>query len=369
MNGRSFGFHSVTARRSGYIRVKRSYSASRQDVVIFAPGQPKSEFHLRRVASASDLTSSKIAGLTRYWEAKRGSRPMPLWSDIDPAEIKPLLPHLLVTRYEHSPFRARFVLVGTWLAQYAGGDFTGRYLDELDFSSELDTDWPAHHVQFVREARPIFGICRFMTESGLEREYESAMFPIAGADGVTVERALGIEDFPVGAVTVPDERIIAPAPRVIIPSVPSPVEGGSGPLLTPAAATDPEFRRCLAEAKLPTVDLVGAGKRYFQLTEAGRCRGYGGFEVRGSHALLRSIVVEGRERGHGYGRTLVHGLVAEAQKLGLKDAYLLTETAARFFAELGFTPCARGSVPPEIATTQQFAELCPASAKVMRRDL
>lgn len=325
---------------------------------------------MRRVASASDLTSSKIAGLTRYWEAKRGRRPMPTWSDIDPAEIKPLLPHLLVTRYERNPFRARFVLVGTWLAQYAGGDFTGRYLDELDFSSELDTDWPAHHLQFIRDARPTFGVCRFLTESGLEREYESAMFPIAGEDGITVERALGIEDFPVGFVTVPDERIIAPAPRLVTPGVaPAENPAAPGPLLAPIAATDAEFRRCLVDAKLPTADLVGAGKRYFRLVETGQCRGYGGLELRGSHALLRSIVVEGRERGHGYGRTLVHGLVAEAEKLGLKDAYLLTETASPFFAALGFSACAREAAPPEIAASQQFAELCPASAKLMRREL
>jgi len=295
---------------------------------------------------------------------------MPLWSDIDPAEIKPLLPHLLVTRYERNPFRARFVLVGTWLAQYAGGDFTGRYLDELDFSSELDTDWPAHHVQFVKDARPTFGVCRFLTESGLEREYESAMFPIAGEDGVTVERALGIEDFPVGADTVPDDRILAPAPRVLLPSgeiAPRTEMPASG--LTPVLATDPDFRRCLTEASLPVQDLVGAGKRYFRLTEDGRCRGYGGFEARGSHALLRSIVVDGPERGHGYGRTLVHGLIAEARKIGLKDAWLLTETAAPFFAALGFTPCGREAAPPEIAATQQFAELCPQSAKLMRRDI
>jgi N-acetylglutamate synthase-like GNAT family acetyltransferase len=325
---------------------------------------------LRRVASALDLTSSKIAGLTRYWEAKCGRRPMPSWSDIDPAEIKPLLPHLLVARYERNPFRVRFALVGTWLAQYAGGDFTGRYLDELDFSSELDTDWPAHHLQFVKDARPTFGVCRFLTESGLEREYESAMFPIAGADGITVERALGIEDFPIGARVVPDARIIAPPPRVVIPgTAPAERTAAFGPNLAPIAATDPLFRRCLAEAKLATEDLVGSGKRYFRLTEAGQCRAYGGFEAHGSHALLRSIVVEGRERGHGYGRTLVHGLVAEAAKLGLKDVYLLTETAAPFFAALDFAPCVRAAAPPEIAASRQFAELCPASAKLMRREI
>ena len=292
---------------------------------------------------------------------------MPTWSDIDPAEIKPLLPHLLVTRYERNPFRARFVLVGTWLAQYAGGDFTGRYLDELDFSSEIDTDWPAVHALLIREARPIFGICRFLTGSGVEREYESAMFPIVGADGVAVERALGIEDFPVGADTIPDERIVAPRPRVLGSGAAAPDDLASR--LEAITAADIHFRHCLSEAKLPTVDLAGAGKRYFRLVEGGQCRGYGGFALCGPHALLRSIVIEGRERGHGYGRTLVNGLVAEAQKLGLRDVYLLTETAAPFFAALGFVPCARESVPPEIAASEQFTELCPASAKLMRREI
>ena len=119
----------------------------------------------------------------------------------------------------------------------------------------------------------------------------------------------------------------------------------------------------------PRIRTVGAGKRYFRLVEAGQSRGYGGLEVRGPHGLLRSIVIEGPERGHGFGRTLVHGLVAEAEKLGLRDLYLLTQTAAPFFAALGFTACAREAAPPAIAASQQFAELCPASAKLMRRAL
>jgi N-acetylglutamate synthase-like GNAT family acetyltransferase len=35
------------------------------------------------------------------------------------------------------------------------------------------------------------------------------------------------------------------------------------------------------------------------------------------------------------------GTGQEARKLGLKDAYLLTEAAAPFFAAPGFTPCIR----------------------------
>ena len=69
----------------------------------------------------------------------------------------------------------------------------------------------AHHRRFIAEARPAFGVCRFLTQSGLERDYESGMFPIAGEDG-TVARALGIEDFARGVEVKADETVIAPSP-------------------------------------------------------------------------------------------------------------------------------------------------------------
>ena len=338
---------------------------------------------MRRVASALDLTSSKIAGLARYWEAKRGQRATPTWADIDPAEIKPLLPHLMVTRYERDPFRVRYSLVGTFVVQYGGADFTGRYLDEMEFPSEVDTDWAELHRLLVAEQRPIFGVCVFMSESGLQNNYEVAMFPVADPTGNFVERGVHIEDFPLGARFVLDQNTIALKP---IPSVTTPISSGMASSgmgrdgavparpspatrLEPIGAADRDLRICLEEAKLPTMDLAGAEKRYFRLTEGGRTCAYGGFEAHGPHALLRSIVVEGRERGHGYGRTLLHGLIAEARKLGLKDAYLLTETAAPFFAALDFVSCGREAAPPEIAATEQFTALCPASAKLMRREI
>jgi GNAT superfamily N-acetyltransferase len=297
---------------------------------------------------------------------------MPIWADFDPAEIKPLLPHLVVTRYERNPFRVRYSLVGTFVVQYGGADFTGRYLDEMEFPSEVDTDWVEVHRHVVGEGRPIFGVCMFLSESGLQNNYEVAMFPIADPTGTFVERGVHIEDFPVGARSIPDENTIALKP---IPSAAA-VQGesvrkvsASAPRFEPIGATDRDFRACLEEAKLPTLDLNGAGKRYFRLSDGDARCGYGGFEVCGPHALLRSIVVYGQQRGHGYGRTLVNGLVTEARKLGLKDAYLLTDSAAPFFAALGFTPCARESAPREIAATEQFADLCPASAKLMRRDI
>ena len=295
---------------------------------------------------------------------------MPAWTDIDPAEITPLLPQLIVARYERNPFRVRYSLVGTWVAQYAGADFTGRYLDELDFPSEVDTDWGALHRILANEGRPIFVIARFRSESGLERDYETGMLPISDPTGKVVERCLAIEDFPFGVEFMPDAHGIALAPKPAAPPVAPPQNATRAmPRLEAINARDSDFRRALDEAKLTTSDLAGAGKRYFRLTESGDCRGYGGFEAQGPHAFLRSIVIAGRDRGHGYGRTLVNGLIAEARKAGLKDAYLLTETAAPFFAALGFIACPRDAAPAEIVATEQFATLYPASAKLMRREL
>ena len=325
---------------------------------------------MQRAASILDVSSAKVSGLARYWDMKRAGRAMPTWSEIDPAEIKPLLPHLMVTRYERNPFRVRYVIVGTWVVQYGGADFTGRYLDELEFASEVDTDWQELHREVATQAVPIVGRFRFLSESGLEREYEAAILPVADETGRFVERGLCIEDFPGGVSVVPDANTIALKPRSIPrPEIDPVVAKLSAPRLEPIDAADSDLRRCLDEARLPTEDLLGIGKRFFRLTGGGKPRAYGGLEVRGAHALLRSIVVDGKERGHGYGRTLVNGLIAEARNLGLKDAYLLTETAAPFFAALDFVACAREAAPVEIAATKQFAELCPASAKLMRREL
>jgi amino-acid N-acetyltransferase len=325
------------------------------------------ELLLRRVSSVTELTSSKIAALTRYWDAKRGSRAMPTWNDIDPAEIKPLLPHLLVTRYETHPFRAKFVLVGTWLAQYAGGDFTGRYLDEMDFTSEFDTDWPAVHRRFVAEAKPLFAICRFTTEYGLESVYECAMLPLAGPDGTSVGRCLGIEDFPVGAAV--DERIVADPPRLL-----ELAEGRNDPYtikphLEAIPPGDAALRRSLAEAGLPAADLAGPDRFCYRLVEGGKTCGFGAIELFGEAALLRGLVVPGPNRGHGYGRSLAIALIDELRRRGVREAYVVAETALSFFAALDFLPCPPESAPPAIRGSGPASELAAGRAKLLRRGL
>ena len=97
--------------------------------------------------------------------------------------------------------------------------------------------------------------------------------------------------------------------------------------------------------------------------------GYGGIENYGKAALLRSVVVLPDCRGKGVGDEMTLLLLAHARRSGIRALYLLTTSAAAFFARNGFVRIERAEAPPEIIGTRQAASLCPASATLMKLEL
>lgn len=97
--------------------------------------------------------------------------------------------------------------------------------------------------------------------------------------------------------------------------------------------------------------------------------GIGGFERRGTHGLLRSVVVDRSKRGAGYGTALCDALEAEAASDGLDALYLLTTTASGFFADRGYEEIRRSEAPTAVRETTEFDELCPTTATCMRKHL
>jgi hypothetical protein len=76
--------------------------------------------------------------LFRYWDARRGSRPMPERRDIDPLGMeRAVLPFVALTDYVDGGRRIRCRLVGTEIVRRFGLDFTGRYTDEILAGSYL----------------------------------------------------------------------------------------------------------------------------------------------------------------------------------------------------------------------------------------
>ncbi|HSJ64660.1 MAG TPA: arsenic resistance N-acetyltransferase ArsN2 [Gemmatimonadaceae bacterium] len=132
--------------------------------------------------------------------------------------------------------------------------------------------------------------------------------------------------------------------------------------------------RLLAACDLPVEDLAELLRDHaadFVVADdpgtPGELAAIAGLEVRGPHALLRSVAVRPEWRKRGVGDELVRHLVCEAESRGLRALYLLTMTAERYFPRLGFERIERDSVPAEIADTREFRSTCPASAIAMCR--
>ena len=92
-----------------------------------------------------------------------------------------------------------------------------------------------------------------------------------------------------------------------------------------------------------------------------------GLELYGDVALLRSLVVSPTTRGKGYGGALVAEIEAYAQQLGVRELYLLTNSAEAFFGRRGYSSVERAGVPEVIRQTAEFSSLCPASAVCMHK--
>lgn len=144
------------------------------------------------------------------------------------------------------------------------------------------------------------------------------------------------------------------------------------PELTAAAVpgTDPGLSAALTAAKLPIEDLADPGRNFFAFSDAsGATLGYGGYEILGPHALIRSMVVAEPDRGRGIGSAMLASLMAMAGAAGASDAWLFTKHAAQFFSHRGFRSMARYEVPPEVLASKQASSVCPITSVVMSRAL
>jgi amino-acid N-acetyltransferase len=125
----------------------------------------------------------------------------------------------------------------------------------------------------------------------------------------------------------------------------------------------------LAGADLPTSDVPEHPDRFYVARDGADRVGVGGVERYGADALLRSVVVEASVRGTGYGSALCDALEERAREDGVETLYLLTTTAAGFFAGRGYERIERSAVPEAVRETTEFSALCPDSATCMRREL
>ena len=132
----------------------------------------------------------------------------------------------------------------------------------------------------------------------------------------------------------------------------------------------PAIRTLLAASGLPGEDLTPAHLRSFWVLEdAAGLAGVVGLEPCSQAALLRSLAIRADARGRGAGTALLAHAETGAATLGIDALYLLTTTAAKFFAARGYAVTARDAVPPGIGATAEFAALCPSGSVCMTKRL
>jgi hypothetical protein len=129
-----------------------------------------------------------------YWKAKGAAGAMPRRRDIDPCELpRHLLPQLQLIDVIEGGRRFYFRLVGTAIVEAFGGEFTGRYTEDVI---------AADHIEFVHgcyrmvmaERRPILVRSRYLTSKAVDITANRLLMPLS-EDGDHVSMILGALTF------------------------------------------------------------------------------------------------------------------------------------------------------------------------------
>lgn len=131
-----------------------------------------------------------------------------------------------------------------------------------------------------------------------------------------------------------------------------------------------EARALLNGAGLPTRDLSDTLLAHFVARRVnGEAVAIGGLEPFGQYGLLRSVVTRPDCQGQGHAAAIVRDLEHAAAVAGIRELYLLTETAADWFRRRGYDDARRETAPEAIRASRQFSSLCPDSAALLHKTL
>ena len=129
---------------------------------------------------------------------------------------------------------------------------------------------------------------------------------------------------------------------------------------------EPCIRQLLALCGLPHEDITPEHLDHFLvIKEKGEILGSVGLEILGRSALLRSLAVDPRFRKRGFASELTKKAEEYSASLKIKELFLLTMTAEKFFLRRGYQKTERNSAPPEIQGTTEFQSFCPDSSVCM----
>lgn len=138
-----------------------------------------------------EIGSAEVLQLRAYIDEIRGDRALASKADLDPAEIKELLPLLALMEITVEPLTVFYRLFGTSLVALYG-ELTGSYLHDRIANPDLRDEALKSYQRLIVEKAPIYGVTELEVGSNRERAFEWAFFPLS-SDGVAITHALYIE--------------------------------------------------------------------------------------------------------------------------------------------------------------------------------
>jgi hypothetical protein len=136
-----------------------------------------------------DPQHQPLRSLLAYWRMKKGDRLTISRAEIDPGEIKSLLPHVGLVDIERAPLRFRYRLAGTEIIKGYGLEVTGRYLDQMDLNGH-ERDITAEYVRAAESGEPSCSTFDYVRRDGRHIRYERLVLPLS-SDGNSVDMLFG----------------------------------------------------------------------------------------------------------------------------------------------------------------------------------
>lgn len=155
--------------------------------------------------SLEQVGSKRVRRLQEYWQSRREPGwQFPQRRNIDPNDLRDLLPLITIVDVEHTPLKFRYRLVGTQVAEYNHQEFTGQYLGEIGWEEEellLGV-----YVETVTRRQPIYGQYSWELRSGGLGRSEFGLFPLT-ENGETIHQIIAIEEYDFHSRDVDPNRI------------------------------------------------------------------------------------------------------------------------------------------------------------------
>ena len=129
-----------------------------------------------------------------------------------------------------------------------------------------------------------------------------------------------------------------------------------------------EVEKLLLTVNLPIEGVKENFSNFFIAKKQNMILGVAGIEIYEEVGLLRSVAIKPSSQKQGIGQMMVNKIEEFAIKEGVKNLYLLTDTAEPFFLRLNYQKISRNRTDSRIKQTIEFTTIC-TSATVMAKKL